>query len=115
MKRVMKPLLVPLAEQIAAVQEHIAYWKRRDRWGKDDKGKAVILGKFDDQLSIWPAVLATLQQHERALALVDQQANDDGLWFAAQTAPEAYLQQELRKLHAAIEGIVLDDAARRLE
>ena len=35
--------------------------------------------------------------------LVDSQAEDDGLWFVAQTAPEAYLQQELRKLHAAIE------------
>ena len=38
-------------------------------------------------------------------ALVDKQAKDDGLWFRAQTAPEAYLQQELRKLHAAIEDV----------
>lgn len=36
--------------------------------------------------------------------LVDRQAEDVGLWFQATTAPEAYLQQELRKLHAAIEG-----------
>lgn len=36
--------------------------------------------------------------------LVDKQAEDDGLWFVAQTAPEAYLQQELRRLHAAIES-----------
>jgi hypothetical protein len=35
--------------------------------------------------------------------LVDEQAEDEGLWFVAQTAPEAYLQQELRRLHAAIE------------
>lgn len=35
--------------------------------------------------------------------LVGKQAEDEGLWFVAQTAPEAYLQQELRKLHAAIE------------
>ena len=35
--------------------------------------------------------------------LVNKQAEDEGLWFIAQTAPEAYLQQELRKLHAAIE------------
>ena len=38
-----------------------------------------------------------------ALELVRQQAEDDGLWFQAQTSAEAYLQQELRKLHAAIE------------
>jgi len=34
---------------------------------------------------------------------VAKQARDDGLWFEAQTAPEAYLQQELRRLHAEIE------------
>lgn len=37
------------------------------------------------------------------LMLVHKQAKDDGLWFIARTAPEAYLQQELRKLHGAIE------------
>lgn len=37
------------------------------------------------------------------MALVNAQAEDHGLWFAAQTASEAYLQQALRKLHAAVE------------
>ena len=36
-------------------------------------------------------------------ALVNKQAGDDGLWFDARTAPEAYLQQELRRLHALLE------------
>lgn len=36
-------------------------------------------------------------------AIVDEQANDEGLWFEAQTAPEAYLQAALRRLHAAVE------------
>lgn len=40
----------------------------------------------------------------RVLALVDEQAEDEGLWFIARTAPEAYLQQELRRLHAAVES-----------
>lgn len=35
--------------------------------------------------------------------IVDEQAEDDGLWFIAKTAPEAYLQQELRRLHTVIE------------
>lgn len=53
-----------------------------------------------------------------ALALVRKQAEDDGLWFQAATAPEAYLQQELRKLHAAVEGVtetksVTDDFKRK--
>ena len=38
------------------------------------------------------------------LAMVHRQAEDEGLWFVAQTAPEAYLQQELRRLHSAIEA-----------
>ena len=37
--------------------------------------------------------------------LVDEQAEDEGLWFLAATAPEAYLQQELRRLHAMIEDV----------
>lgn len=37
-------------------------------------------------------------------AVVDEQAKDDGLWFDAVTAPEAFLQQELRRLHAAVDG-----------
>ena len=34
---------------------------------------------------------------------VDCQAEDEGLWFMAETASEAYLQQGLRKLHEIIE------------
>lgn len=41
---------------------------------------------------------------DEARRIVDEQANDEGLWFIAETAAEAYLQQELRRLHAAIEG-----------
>lgn len=36
--------------------------------------------------------------------LVQQQAEDEGLWFIAQYASEVYLQQALRDLHAAIEA-----------
>ncbi len=49
-------------------------------------------------------IITTLKaQLERLQKIVDTQAEDEGLWFQAQTAPEAYLQQELRKLHADIE------------
>lgn len=41
-------------------------------------------------------------------AIVDEQAEDEGLWFVAATAPEAYLQQELRRLHAAVEAHLSD-------
>jgi hypothetical protein len=41
---------------------------------------------------------------DRARQITSEQALDDGLWFVAETAPESYLQQELRRLTAAIEG-----------
>ena len=39
----------------------------------------------------------------KILETVLEQAEDDGLWFNAKYASEAYLQQELRRLHAAVE------------
>jgi hypothetical protein len=48
-------------------------------------------------------------ERQDVLALVAEQAEDEGLWFIAQTAAEAYLQQELRRLHAAIEEGRSDD------
>lgn len=36
--------------------------------------------------------------------IVTAQSQDDGLWCVAQTAMEGYLQQELRRLHAAVEA-----------
>ncbi len=41
---------------------------------------------------------------EAAKSVAAEQAEDEGLWFVAETAPEAYLQQALRRLHAAVEG-----------
>jgi hypothetical protein len=40
---------------------------------------------------------------ERIKLKVAEQSEDEGLWFDAETAPEAYLQQELRELHRIIE------------
>ena len=47
---------------------------------------------------------------ERLRKMVNEQAEDDGLWFRAETAPEAYLQQELRRLHHAVEAVRGDPA-----
>ena len=48
-------------------------------------------------------VIELLTEKIAVKAVVDAQAEDTGLWFEAQTAPEAYLQQALRRLHAVIE------------
>ena len=39
----------------------------------------------------------------RISAVVDKQAKDEGLWIRSSSIVEAYLQQELRYLHAVIE------------
>ena len=39
-----------------------------------------------------------------AIKITARQADDNGLWFQAETASEAYLQQALRELTRAIEG-----------
>ncbi len=37
--------------------------------------------------------------------LVQEQIDDEGLWFIAKTAPEQYVQNALRELHKIIEDI----------
>ncbi len=53
-------------------------------------------------VSVAPARLAA--EWATVDAVIDEQARDDGLWFLAPTAPEAYLQRALRRLHAAVEA-----------
>lgn len=36
--------------------------------------------------------------------VVNEQAEDDSLWFRATSAPESYLQDALRRLHEVVEG-----------
>ena len=44
--------------------------------------------------------------------LVQEQAEDEALWFITVNAAEAYLQQELRRLHAVIEGKMIAQSAK---
>jgi len=48
------------------------------------------------------------EQVIKILKLVNEQAEDDGLWFKAEHASEAYLQKELRRLHFEIENMQND-------
>ena len=47
-----------------------------------------------------------------AQSVVDEQANDEGLWFWPQTVGEDILQRALRRLHEAVEGKSAADCAR---
>lgn len=61
--------------------------------------RAVALASTGDERS--PVAPATTAAARRIAA---EQAEDDGLWFIAETASEAYLQAALRRLTAAVEG-----------
>jgi hypothetical protein len=50
------------------------------------------------------AIRPLIERYFKVLALVQIQAEDEGLWFISETASEAYLQRGLRELHATIEG-----------
>ena len=54
------------------------------------------------------ALLAVVEAAKAARSLVDEQAEDEGLWSGSESIVEAYLQQELRRLHAIIEAFPLD-------
>ena len=73
----------------------------------DADGRSVNVGKWtthDNGTARLGPLFAGPRQSSAALAVVHEQAKDDGLWFHAQTASEAYLQQELRRLHVAVEA-----------
>ncbi len=59
----------------------------------------VLAHHFAEKLAALRAQVADLQR------LVDEQAEDECLWFVDGTAAEAYVQQALRRLHAAVEAV----------
>ena len=71
---------------------------------------SVIARALDD------AGLRELVEENRRLReaqkVVNDQANDESLWFDAEYITEAMLQKELRRLHEVIEGVSQLDAAR---
>ena len=65
-------------------------------------------GRRDASLILEAVGSGRLVDRETMKAVVNEQALDDGLWFVATTAPEAYLQQELRRLHAVVDAAIGD-------
>ena len=66
-----------------------------------EQAAAFLAGQRDNFKDENKRLLALI---EKAMALINEQAEDDGLWFQATTASEAYLQQALRLLTDAVEG-----------
>lgn len=67
--------------------------------------RAYLYARMDDDRRVAADRIEALEECLRELAaMTAAQAEDEGLWFNAMHASEGYLQQELRKLHAAIEN-----------
>ena len=45
-----------------------------------------------------------MSEIESPIDVVNEQADDEGLWFVAELITESYLQASLRRLHAAVEA-----------
>jgi hypothetical protein len=75
--------------------------------GKREFGDVWALEKMhEDKIQAAIQQLNNLREGLREIrALVDEQAEDERIWFLVETAPEGYLQQQLRKLHALIEDV----------
>jgi hypothetical protein len=71
-----------------------------------ERGEAFLIGYREGLIR---AFKIAEQSFTAILEVVDEQAKDEGLWFESTTAPEAYLQQELRRLHGIIEFEISDD------
>lgn len=68
----------------------------------------IVIGNLREKIKTLTAEGAAIR------AVVDEQAEDEGLWFVGRTAPEDYLQAALRRLHEVIEGKTGDEVARDL-
>lgn len=99
------------AERISQLDRKIATLERelveaREITLKEGKEWRGIVDKQGEALA------AAQADSERVKNLVASQAEDGGLWFCAETAPEAYLQAALRVLHEAVEGKSQEKCAR---
>lgn len=77
-------------EDAARYCENVEYWKKKA-----------------DHIPDARKMVQTAEEAARgshAYTMVQAQAEDEGLWFEAETATEANLQNALRRLHAAVEA-----------
>lgn len=88
-----------LSHQIAALQQELA--KTQADLAATSKGYCSAVERANEAI----IERDQLKSREQSIkALIAWQANDEGLWFFATTAPEKYLQEALRQLHMEIDG-----------
>ena len=75
------------------------YFGRPDSYGLV-KSEQIITRHYAPTVEALEAAKEALESLGR---LVNAQAKDRGLWFITKTAPEGYLQGELRRLHCTVE------------
>ena len=83
-------------ELMQAVEHYATAMKLAERYGNDH-------GDVDAANNAWYECKKAADRLNAATALAAKQAEDDGLWFEAETVTEAHLQNALRELAAAIE------------
>lgn len=85
-------------EIIKRLESQVGEWKQAARQRSECVKE--LLEKLDE---VRKELETTQCQLSKIRALVDDQADDEGLWYIPDRASEAYIQQEFRKLHALVE------------
>jgi TRAP-type C4-dicarboxylate transport system substrate-binding protein len=72
-------------------------------YGQESYG--AVMGRHHKTIEYALKLAAKMERKamQKAIDLVLEQAEDNGLWFVPQTITEDYLQQALRRLHDAVE------------
>ena len=82
----------------------LATWLRQHRnWAPRSNPIADFFEPVTEPLQAARALDQAADELE-ALRAYRKRLQDEALWFIAQTAPEAHLQEELRRLHGHIES-----------
>jgi hypothetical protein len=89
-------------EQLRVIAEHYPEWLAKHRY-LPNYAEPDVPDEIEKLLKEAPQMT-----REKLKALIDEQANDVWLWLIAETVTEAYLQRELRKLHDAIEKLLME-------
>lgn len=91
--------------ECAALREEVEGWKGDVQLEREYRCIGIKIARLEAEVACKEEHDALRLRVEALRRLVDQQAEDEGLWFEAETTPEAYLQEKLRHLHASIEDI----------
>ena len=97
-----------MSDELIIPSKLVAQWERQIATDYADLSEKEKESDRDQVRRYWPLITKLNAVLVAAETKINSQAEDDGLWFDTESAPEAYLQQELRALHEVIESAIAE-------